>query len=432
MENNSKTERPPVVVVLGHVDHGKSTLLDYIRKTNVVESEAGGITQHTAAYEVTHEYEGESKRITFIDTPGHAAFGKMRERGAAVADIAILVVAADDGVKPQTLEVLDAIKKANVPFVVAITKIDKSGANIERAKQSLAEAEVYLEGYGGTVSFAAASGKTGEGIPTLLSLILLLASLTELTTDNSAAGEGVVVESHRDPKKGSLATLVIKNGVLKKGDVVLVDTDVSVARTLHNWEGKAIESAIASTPVILSGFTELPAVGAHLAVFADKRSAEDAAEIARSSRGSSAKATNLEESKEIIVPIVIKADSAGTLEALMAELSKHATEKVAIKLVSSGVGEISETDIKFILGSDKPVVLGFGVSADRHATDLALKNGIAIGLFDIIYKLTEWLDEYVQSVSPKEESVTVTALAKVLKTFSKTRDKQVIGGLVDR
>ncbi|MEK7535836.1 MAG: translation initiation factor IF-2 [Patescibacteria group bacterium] len=427
MENKSKIERPPVVVVLGHVDHGKSTLLDYIRSANTVEREAGGITQHTAAYEVTSEYEGAQKRITFIDTPGHAAFGKMRERGAAVADIAILVVAADDGVKPQTLEALEAIRLASIPFIVAINKTDKPNSNIERTKQSLAEAGVLVEDYGGTVPVAEISAKTGEGIDNLLSLILLSASLEELTYDQDSMGKGVVIESHRDLKRGILATLVVTEGKLSGGDVVLIDSSVSVLRAIENWESKKLEVAIPSMPVVASGFSDLPQAGSEFEIFANKKEAEKEAE----KRKVEVKINSVEKiEKEIIIPIILKADATGTLEAIKSELTKQETEKVGVKFVDSGVGAITESDVKILRSSDKPIIIGFNVSIDKHAKDSAEKNGVRIELFDIIYKLSEWFGEYVDEITPKVVIETITGEAKVLKTFSRTRERQVLGGIV--
>jgi len=434
MEQNISTiERPPVVVVLGHVDHGKSSLLDYIRKTNIVGGEAGGITQHTAAYEVTHkDDDGKSRRITFIDTPGHAAFSKMRVRGAGVADIAILVVAADDGVKPQTLEAIEAIKQAQIPFIVALNKIDKPSTNIERTKQGLAEAGVYVEGYGGDVPVTEISAKTGAGIDALLSLILLSASLEELKTDPTKNAWGVIIEAHRDPKKGILVTLVILDGTLRKGEYLVTGLgDITSIRTLINTQSISLGEAVASTPVQVSGFTTLPLAGEKFYAYKNKKDAEIATEKMKSSPSKiNSKNGDTTVNKEIIIPVVLKADTAGTLEALVTEITAKETEKVGVKLVDVGVGTITETDIKVLRGSDRPFVLGFNVNVDRHAKDSAEKNGVKIMTFDIIYKLTEWLEEYIKSITPKVSVEEIIAEAKVLKVFSKTRDRQVLGGIV--
>ncbi|MDZ4227382.1 MAG: GTP-binding protein [Patescibacteria group bacterium] len=253
------TERPPVVAVLGHVDHGKSTLLDFIRKSNTVAGEAGGITQSVAAYEVVHQ---DGKRITFIDTPGHAAFQAIRARGASVADIGVLVVAADDGVKAQTLEALESIKSAGIPFVVAINKIDKTGASVERTQSSLMEKGVYLEKLGGDVPWTAVSAKTGEGVEELLNLILLVAELEGMKGDPSAPAKGYVVEAHRDKRRGIEATLIIKDGTLKSGMAVLAGRSVAPVRIMEDFTGKQLKESSFSTPVSLIGFDELPEAGA--------------------------------------------------------------------------------------------------------------------------------------------------------------------------
>src|SRR3989338_8844656 len=273
-------ERPPIVVVIGHVDHGKSTLLDFIRKSNIVAGEAGGITQHVAAYEVEREFKnpstslGVKKRITFIDTPGHAAFAAIRERGARAADIAILVVAADDGVKAQTLEALASIKEANIPFIVAINKIDKPNANIERTQGTLMEQGVYLDKLGGDVPWASISAKTGAGVDELLDLILIVAELEGYTADASKPAEGYVIEAHRDQKRGIAATLIITEGTLGVGMSVMVGRALAPVRIMLNSAGKNIREASFSSPVQLIGFDELPDVGEHFRAYKSKRDSE--------------------------------------------------------------------------------------------------------------------------------------------------------------
>ena len=251
-------ERPPIVVVMGHVDHGKSTLLDFIRKSNIVAREAGGITQHVAAYEVSHK----GKRITFIDTPGHAAFQTIRARGADVADVAILVVAADDGVKAQTLEALSSIKEAHIPYIVAINKIDKPNANVERAQAGLSEQGVYLEKLGGDVPWAAISAKTGAGVEDLLDIILIVAEMHEFKGSPETPAEGYVIEAHRDPKRGLAATLIITNGTLKSGMAVLAGRGISPVRIMESTSDAPLRDVSFSTPIRLVGFDELPEVGA--------------------------------------------------------------------------------------------------------------------------------------------------------------------------
>ncbi|MDE2213441.1 MAG: GTP-binding protein, partial [Patescibacteria group bacterium] len=269
--------RSPVVAVVGHIDHGKSTLLDYIRKTNTVAQEKGGITQHLSAYEAVHENASGAHTITFLDTPGHAAFSAMRERGLSAADVAILVVSAEEGVKPQTLEALELIKGANIPYIVALTKADKETANIERAKASLLERGVYLEGLGGEIPYVAVSGKTGAGISELLDLILLAAELQGITTDPDAPAAGTVIEAHIESKRGASATLIVKNGVLRSGEFVIAGAAYAPVRIMENFLGKDVREAGAGSPVRIVGFSALPAVGGAFSVVKSKKEAESIA-----------------------------------------------------------------------------------------------------------------------------------------------------------
>src|SRR3989338_2741593 len=266
-----KGVRPPIVAIVGHIDHGKSTLLDYIRKTNVVEAEAGGITQHLSAYEAVHKNAGGEHKITFLDTPGHEAFKAMRSRGLEVADVAILVVSAEDGVKPQTLEALKLIDGVKIPYIVALTKIDKPSANVEKAKASLLESGIYLEGMGGNVPYVAVSGKTGAGVPELLDLILLAAELEGLTADPSLPGEGVVIEAHIDSKRGNTATLVVENGSVRSGEFVVSSEALAPVRIMENFLGKPIKEALPGSPVRIVGFSSLPQVGARFKTVETKR-----------------------------------------------------------------------------------------------------------------------------------------------------------------
>ncbi|MEK7123758.1 MAG: translation initiation factor IF-2, partial [Patescibacteria group bacterium] len=271
MKDNPQTQtRPPIVVVMGHVDHCKTTLLDYIRKTKVAEKEAGGITQHVGAYEVEHQ----GKKITFIDTPGHEAFSKMRSRGAKVADIAILVVAADEGVKEQTLEALSHIKEAEMPFAVAINKIDKPGADTNKLKGALAEHEVVVESWGGKIPSVEISAKLGTNIDQLLELILLMAEMEELKGDAARPAEGVIIESHLDPRKGPLATLLVKEGTLKVGDFLACGGIIAKIKNMNDFTGRAVASASFSSPLAVSGFQEVPDVGADCKAAENKKAAE--------------------------------------------------------------------------------------------------------------------------------------------------------------
>lgn len=432
MDKNKKqtnTERPPIVVVMGHIDHGKSTLLDYIRKTNIVDQEAGGITQHISAYEVVHKDEkGNDKKITFLDTPGHAAFSKMRERGANVADIAILIVSAEDGVKPQTIEAWKTIEASKTPCVVAINKIDKPGANVEKTKIELAENEIYLENFGGKIPFAEISAKAGTGVENLLSLILILAEMENFTGDSSENASGTVIETNLDPKRGIQATLIIKNGTLKKGMTVVVEDSVCSTRIMENFLGKTINEASFSSPIRLTGFSKMPNVGAKFKSFEKKRDAEEYAENFKPENACDRLSSENPNKKTI--PIVLKADVLGSIEAIEKEVEKIKSESAEFKIIQKGVGPISESDVKTVASCENAIVVGFNVKADRNATELAETRGITISFFNIIYKLTEWLQEEMEKRRPKIETVEITGKAKILKAFSKTKEKQVLGGKV--
>ncbi len=423
-----KEKRPPIIAVLGHVDHGKSTLLDYIRKTNVVESEAGGITQRLSAYEVTHTTkEGKAERITFLDTPGHAAFSRMRYRGAEVADIAILVVSAEEGVKPQTLEALRTITEAEVPYVVAVNKIDKPGADIERTKQNLAEHEVYLEGYGGTIPWTPISAKRGDGISDLLDVLLLLAELEELTGDPTKPASGTVIEASVD-KRGIGSTLLITEGTMESGDYVVSGESISPIRIFEDFAGKAIKKATFSSPVRVVGFSSVPTVGNRFSVVGTKKEAEAAVLLARENMRVEKKKEG--EETRTVLPLVIKGDTVGIVEAIEQEVAKIPQERIVIKIVSAGTGAIAESDIKAASASTQSMVVGFNVKIDARAKELAERLGIIIMTFDIIYKLTEWLQGAVSERTPKVATEEITGSAKVLKIFSQTKTGMVLGGRV--
>jgi len=426
-ENNNL--RPPVIAVMGHVDHGKSALLDYIRKTNVVDSEAGGITQHVSAYEVEHEHEGVIKKITFLDTPGHEAFTKIRARGATVADIAILVVSAEEGVKPQTLDALQAILKAKTPYVVAINKIDKPNADPNMTKASLVENGVYIEGMGGDIPFNEVSAKTGDGIPELLDTLLLVAEMEELTGDTTIPAEGVVIEANRDPKKGVAATLVIKNGTLTSGEFVVADNALAPVRIFEDFEGNAIKEASFSSPVQIIGFDSLPSVGSTFRSYERKKDAE-LAKLATKTEKQGATELNDEDERHLI-PLIIKADATGTLEAIAHELDKLGNERLLICTIQEGIGNVSEGDVKAALASaHDPILIAFNVGVDTAAKDMLMQNEKEVHSFEIIYKLSEWLSEEIKTRTPKMEVEEEVGSAKVLMYFSSMKDKHVIGGKV--
>lgn len=430
-QKNKTTERPPIITVVGHIDHGKSTLLDYIRKANTVDREAGGITQHTSAYEVVHEMpDGKTKRITFIDTPGHAAFTKMRGRGAEIADIIILVVAADDGVNVQTLEAIKTIQDSKTPYIVAINKIDKPNSDIEKTKLDLASNGVFLEGYGGDVPNVPISAKKGDGVSELLDIILLMAEMLELKKEDEKKGEGYVFESNLDPKKGGVATLIIKDGALSVGDLLIIDGEITPTRSLEDFAGKKIPSAIASSPVRITGFSKLPSVGSKFFSSNNKKEAEKIAEETQIPLCARKTDTNYDNVK-LVLPIIIKADYQGTVEAIEKELRKLENDDVKFRMISCGVGNITENDMNLVASSkDKPLVIGFNVKADRAVMELGEKFGTKPMIFDIIYKINDTIEEEVKRRMPHEEVEKTLGQARILKTFSKQKDRQVVGGVV--
>jgi translation initiation factor IF-2 len=433
-EKENIIERAPVVVVMGHIDHGKSTLLDYIRKTNVVKSEAGGITQHISAYEVIHKDDnGKDKKITFLDTPGHEAFSKMRERGAKIADIAILVVSAEDGVKPQTIEAWKTITESNTPYLVAINKIDKPEANIEKVKMELAENEIYLENYGGKVPFTPISAKTGEGVDDLLTLVNILAELENLTGNKNQDASGFVVEANLDQRRGIEATLIIKNGTLAKGMTVVVEDSICSTRIIENFLGNPIDEACFSSPVKLIGFDKMPKVGGEFKSFKKKSDALLCIEEFSTKKTLDKKVVDKvenENSESKIIPIILRADTWGSIEAVEKEIGKIKANNAEYRVVQKGVGPIGERDIKNISSEENIIVIGFNVKADKNAIDLSMQRNIPIAFFDIIYKMTEWLGEEMEKRKPKVNTIEITGRAKIIKAFSRTKERQIVGGKV--
>lgn len=428
LELGGKELRPPVVALMGHIDHGKSTLLDYIRKAKTTEGEAGGITQHVNAYEAIHN----QSKITFIDTPGHEAFTSIRSRGASIADIAVLVVSAEDGVKPQTIEAYKHIKKSEVPFIVAITKIDKPSANIERAKQSLAENDVYVEGYGGSVSVVAVSAKTGEGVNELLEMIILLSEIEHFTGDRGRWGSGIILESRLDPQIGIIAVGIIKDGTVRKGMTVASIGAVAPLRFIQDALGNEQKSLSFSSPIQIAGWDNAPPVGAKFETFDDKKAAQFYAEseLVKAKVKCSGKEPSTQTGGDeniFILPIIIKADVTGSLEALIHELDKLSHERIILKVVQKGIGTISENDVKSAMTTAGTIVFGFNTKVDSGAAALAERSGVPIETFDIIYKLTERINNLLLEREPKIEVEEITGVGKVLKIFSVTKDKQIIG-----
>ncbi len=427
------TKRPPVVSVMGHIDHGKSTLLDYIRKTKVTETEVGGITQKMSAYKILRDEGGEKRSITFLDTPGHEAFKELRNRGAQVADIAILVVAADEGVKPQTVEAIKAIKLANLPLIVAINKIDKPNANPDKVKNGLLEHEVFVEGYGGDTPVIEVSAITGQGVDELLDMIVLLADILDLKQNLNINAEGIVIEAQNDKNKGVSATVIIKDGVLKNGQFIVCESSLAPVRMMEDFLGKKITEASASDPVKIIGFSSVPPVGSIFQTLSSKKDAEALVEESKLNNSKLKEAIQIggESENPFIIPVIIKASTTDVIEAIIHEIRKIKNDRVGIKIISTGVGFISEGDVKGALGNPETIVLGFEVKTDASAKILAERAQVVIQSFNIIYKLSEWLLEYIKEKTPKLMIEEMTGRAKILKFFSKTKDKQVIGARVE-
>ncbi|MCR4279712.1 MAG: GTP-binding protein [Candidatus Zambryskibacteria bacterium] len=424
----SMVTRPPVVGIFGHIDHGKSTLIDYIRKTNITATEAGGITQHVSAYEVKRlKKDGTQTKITFLDTPGHEAFKSIRTRGASVADIAVLIVSAEDGVKPQTLEVLKYILESKLPYMVAITKIDKPSADVMKAKQSLAENGVFVEGYGGNTPVVELSATTGAGVEEFLDMIDLIAELENFQGEANQNGSGIIIESSLDAKRGISATGIIKNGTVHKGMFAASGEALTPLRFIIDAEGNMSEELTFSSPVGLVGWDKLPPIGAEFKTFLKKEEA-----ISYVEESGKKPITERAQTTEgmTYLSIIIKADTSGSLEAIESELEKKSLERIAPRIIISGVGHVNENDIKAAVATPGTAVFGFHTKIDTRATALAERSGIEVQSFNIIYELTDKVAELLSSREPKIEVEEVSGTAKVLKLFSTSKDKQVVGARV--
>ncbi len=411
-----ETQRPPIVTILGHVDHGKTTLLDFIRKSSVAAKEHGGITQHIGAYQVIHD----GKLITFIDTPGHAAFEKMRSRGANVADIAVLVIAADDGIMPQTDEAIKHIQAAKVPMIVAINKIDLQGVNIkvqlEKIKKQLSDKGILAEEYGGDVPIVPLSAKTGEGVDKLLENILLVAELNEIKGDLELPAAGVVIEASLDKFKGAIATILVRNGTLKKGDQVLIGGVKGKIRGMFDSALKNIDSAGPSTPVEVLGLEAVPQVGAVLGELGEVKKAEEVQSLV----------DKLKQGDSKTLKVIIKADKQGSLEAIIASLDKFNVEKKVVNYIYTGTGPIGEENIK-LASSVGAIVIGFNVKVAPNASKLAENEHVLIRTYNIIYELIEEIEDVVQTLLEVGQLEEVLGKAEILAQFPHGKNERIAG-----
>ena len=412
-------KRPPVVAVLGHVDHGKSSLLEAIKNLKITEKESGGITQHMGAYMVDHEGE----KITFIDTPGHAAFTAMRSRGAEVADIGILVIAADEGVKKQTKEAIKHLQDADIPFLVAFNKMDKNGTNVERVKKELSLEGVMVESYGGDIPSVQVSAKNKRGMDELLEMVVLLSEMEEIKADYEKKAEGVVIETHVHPKKGVNATLLVQNGVLKKGDIIGTDCCFGAVRKMKNFKKEEIEKAGPSTPARTSGLKMNPHVGEKFKVFESKKEAKNA----RVSEGGLVDFSDQFNPKGKALNLIIKADVLGSLEAIKNTLEKLPREKIGIKVVDSGIGEVGENDVDMAKTCNGKI-LAYRVDVDKVAKDLARQGNIEIHSYDVIYNLVEGVTEKMKALLETETVEEKMGNIKILEVFKTDKKRQILGG----
>jgi translation initiation factor IF-2 len=425
--------RPPVVTILGHVDHGKTTLLDTIRKASVAAKEAGGITQHISAYQVKKK----GKLITFIDTPGHEAFSGMRERGVSIADIAVLVVAADDGVRPQTKEVIEYLKEKKIPTVVAINKIDKPDANPQRVKQELADHGIIIEQWGGDVMATEISAKQNIGIEDLLENILLVAEVEDFKADDKRDGFAIVLESNLDPQKGPVATILIKTGTLKVGQDVTAGTAYGRIRKLEDFTGRELTSAGPSMPITLMGLNSTPNTNDVLQVVSGKSIARLKSKefggglIERKEKVTSQKLMRImEEDKIQKLNLILKADVQGSLEAIEQIISTIKTDEVIINFIESGVGNITESDIK-IGAPSQALILGFNVEVTPVAKRLAEASDVKIKSFKIIYELVEEVKKTIIDMLPPEIVRTDLGMVNVLAIFKTGKRDMIVGGRVN-
>ena len=429
-------ERAPIVTIMGHVDHGKTSILDAFRKSNVVSGEFGGITQHIGAYQV----DVNGKKITFLDTPGHEAFTAMRQRGASVTDVSIIVVAADDGVMPQTIEAIDHSKAAKVPVIIAVNKMDKPGANPEKVKSALSDLDLVPEEWGGDTIFVECSAKTGQGLKDLLETILVVAEVKDLKANPKKLATGTVIEAKLDKGRGPVSTLLVQNGTLRQGDSIVVGACYGKVRKMINDKGEEIKEALPSTPVEILGLDAVPVAGDNFKVFTDDKDARAvAAARAKNKTEKERNATSamslddlsaqIEAGEIKEVPVIVKADVQGTAEAVASSLSKIDVDGVKVNIIRHSAGSISESDV--ILASvSKAVIYGFNVRPDANVRKKAAEEGVDIRLHNIIYKAVEEMEAAMKGMlAPVYEEV-VTGQAEVRKTYKVSKVGTIAGCMV--
>ncbi|OGN00969.1 MAG: translation initiation factor IF-2 [Candidatus Yanofskybacteria bacterium RIFCSPHIGHO2_02_FULL_41_29] len=434
-ENHTKSSvpktRPPVVVVLGHVDHGKTSLLDTIRKTKIAEKESGGITQHIGAYQT----EIKGKTITFLDTPGHEAFAAIRSRGVKVADIAILVVAADESVKPQTKEAIRIINEEKIPVVVAVNKIDKDGANVQKVKQDLASENILVEEWGGKVPLVEISAKQNKNIDELLEMVLLVAELENFEEDISVPATGIIIESHLDKRKGHVATALVQKGILKTGDWIVVGTIVGKIKMMEDFLAKQVDEATPSQPIQILGWPTSPGIGKEFKASTSREEADiiagsntDSAPLFQLFKGASKDALPEDGTKKYL-NIIFKSDVSSSLEAIESTLGVINAKEVVCRVVNYDIGNISEGDVKMAIGSSAQIV-GFRVIADSSVTKLAEKENVKISTFDIIYDLVEYIRKELSNLLEPEIKRVTLGRIKILAVFKTENRFQIVGGKV--
>lgn len=429
--------RPPVVAVMGHVDHGKTSLLDAIRGADVVKGEAGGITQHISAYQITHN----DRLITFLDTPGHEAFAALREHGAQLTDLVIIVVAADDGVKPQTVEAIRFARKAGVKIVVAINKIDKEGADSNRVKQQLSEHDLLIEEWGGDTVTQEVSAKTGQGIPELLDMVLLVADVEDLRADAKTPGNGLIIESHMEQGRGAVAVALVESGTLKSGDFVVAGTTYAKVRNLESTAGQSLKQAGPSSPVVITGFKSLPEFGDEFQVVANEKAARTQAEANAEQRQSAAGSQDLSggellrlisRKQELAeLNVVVKADVQGSLTSVIDSLKTLDNEEVAVRVVGSGVGPINENDLRLAVTSGA-IVYGFNVTMPPGIKQTASRDRISVRLYKIIYELIDDVRNELSALLSPEIVETELGRLVVKGIFKITKNEVICGGEVTK